>query len=56
MDEMQKLRLALNELLSEYGVDRAGIDAAFDLATEHGEAEYEKGYDYAVVSNHIPTD
>lgn len=56
MDELQKLRLAMVELLSEYGVDRAGIDAALDLAIEHGEREYQKGWKHAEVFHHLPTD
>ena len=42
-----ELTREMYELLSEYGVDRAGVDAAISLALDYGEREYEKGYDYA---------
>lgn len=40
----QRLSQKLNELLSEYGVDRAGVNAAIDLAAEYGETQYELGW------------
>lgn len=56
MDEMQKLMQAMNELLSEYGVDRSGIDAAIELATDFGGTEYDKGWKDSEVFHHLPTD
>lgn len=46
ISEIQKLQRAMVDLLSEYGVDRAGIDAAIDVAIEYGEAEYAKGAEH----------
>lgn len=42
-----KAHRAMVDLLSEYGVDRAGIDAAMDILIEHGEGEYAQGWNDA---------
>lgn len=43
-DDVTALNRKMIELLSEYGVDRSGIDAAVDIAIEYGEQQYQKGW------------
>lgn len=38
------LQRKMVDLLSEYGVDRAGIDAAIDIAIAYGESEHAQGF------------
>lgn len=56
LTDVQRLEQGMAELLSEYGVNRAGIDAAIDLATEYAETEYLRGWNDCEIFNHIPTD
>lgn len=44
LSEYVRVHSAMADLLSEYGVDRAGIDAALDIALEHGERQYSVGW------------
>lgn len=43
--DLVKLREEMVGLLSEYGVDRAGIDSAIDLAIAYGETTELEGYE-----------
>lgn len=47
MDKITELTRKMAELLSEYGVDRAGIDAAVELALEYGEEMHNNGWHLA---------
>lgn len=42
--DLAKMKQEMVALLSEYGVDRAGIDSAIDLAIAYGENEYSNGW------------
>lgn len=44
MDPIVELTRKMAELLSEYGVDRSGIDSAVELALEYGEVRYDHGF------------